>query len=114
MRALKTSDVFGFVRLIDETGMREELKKMVMSKDNVADLTAESFGYDVIFMILEKASSRKSEQAVYEFFGNIFEMEPNAVADMDPTDFVNGIAEIADREKWESFFTSVAKLMKSK
>lgn len=114
MRNLQISDVFAFIRLIDETGMRDELKKMVMSKDSIGDLTAESFGYDIIFMLLEKASTEKAEKAVYKFFGNIFEMEPKEVAKMDPVDFVEGIREVADIERWKAFFTSVAKLMESK
>ena len=114
MRNLQTSDIFAFVRLIDETGMRDELKNMVMKKDSIKDLTAESFGYDIIFMLLEKASTKKAEVAVYKFFGSLFEMSEDEVAKMDPVDFIDGVREIADIERWKNFFSSVAKLMESK
>ena len=39
MRNLETGDVFAFVRLIDEVGIKDQLKNLIMSKDSVADLT---------------------------------------------------------------------------
>ena len=71
MRGLETQDVFAFVRMIDEVGIKDQLKTMIMSKDSIQDLTAESFGYDLIFALMEGASKKKAEESIYEFFANI-------------------------------------------
>ncbi len=113
MRNLETGDVFAFVRLIDEVGIKDQLKNLIMSKDSVADLTAESFGYDLIFALIEGASKKKAEDAIYEFFGGIMEVSPDELRHSDPTEFLENILKIADVEKWQNFFTSVARLMKS-
>lgn len=112
MRSLQTGDVFAFVRLIDEVGIKDQLKKLILSKDNIAEITDESFGYDLIFTLIEGASQKKAEEAIYEFFAPIMEKEKDEIRQMDPVDFLNGIFEIADVEKWKDFFTSAANVMK--
>lgn len=112
MRSLETQDVFAFVRMIDEVGIKDQLKELVMSKDNIADITAESFGYDLIFALIEGASKKKAEESIYEFFADIMECTVDDIRHSDPTEFMENIIKIADVEKWKSFFTSVAKLMK--
>jgi hypothetical protein len=112
MRNLQTQDIFAFVRMIDEVGIKDQLKELVMSKDNIAELTAESFGYDLLFTLLEGASKKKAEESIYEFFSNIMECPKDDIRQMEPTEFLENVLKIADVEKWKSFFTSAAKLMK--
>lgn len=114
MRNLETQDVFAFVRMIDEVGIKDKLKEMIMAKDNISDLTAESFGYDLMFALLEGASQKRAEESIYEFFGNIMEVSKDELRHSDPIEFIESVMKIADVEKWQSFFTSAAKLMKSK
>jgi hypothetical protein len=112
MRNLQTQDVFAFVRLIDEVGIKDELKTLIMSKDKMTDLTQESFGYDLIFTMISGASKKKAEEALYEFFANILECDKEDVRTMEPTEFIEKAIQVADVEKWKRFFESVAKLMK--
>lgn len=112
MRNLQTQDVFAFVRLIDEVGIKDELKTLIMSKDKMTDLTQESFGYDLIFTMISGASKKKAEEALYEFFTNILECDKEDVRTMEPTEFIEKAIQVADVEKWKRFFESVAKLMK--
>lgn len=112
MRNLQTQDVFAFVRLIDEVGIKDELKTLIMSKDKMTDLTQESFGYDLIFTMISGASKKKAEEALYEFFANILECDKEDVKTMEPTEFIEKAIQVADVEKWKRFFESVAKLMK--
>ena len=83
-----------------------------MSKDSIADITQESFGYDMIFTLITGASKKKAEEALYEFFANIMECDKEDIRTMEPTAFIEQAIKIADVEKWKSFFGSVAKLMK--
>ncbi len=112
MRNLETQDVFAFVRLIDEVGIKDELKTLIMSKDKMTDLTQESFGYDLIFTLISGASKKKAEEALYEFFSGIMEIDKEVIRHMEPTEFIESAIKIADVEKWKNFFGSVAKLMK--
>ena len=112
MRSLQTQDVFAFVRLIDEVGIKDELKELILSKDSVKDLTQESFGYDLIFTLISGASKKKAEEMLYEFFANILETDKEKIRTMDPTEFLEQAIKAADPEKWKNFFSSVAKLMK--
>jgi hypothetical protein len=112
MRSLQTQDVFAFVRLIDEVGIKDELKELILSKDSIKDLTQESFGYDLIFTLVSGASKKKAEEMLYEFFANILETDKETIRTMDPTEFLEQAIKAADPEKWKNFFSSVAKLMK--
>lgn len=112
MRSLQTQDVFAFVRLIDEVGIKDELKELILSKDSIKDLTQESFGYDLIFTIISGASKKKAEEMLYEFFANILETDKEAIRTMDPTEFLEQAIKAANPEKWKNFFSSAAKLMK--
>ena len=112
MREIETSDVFAFVRMTKRAGITAELKKLIMSKDSIQDLTAESFGYDLIFTILESASEPEAEKEVYNFLAGPLELEPEEIKKMNPVKLVEMIKEMATSEEWKAFFTSVAKLMK--
>lgn len=114
MRSLETGDVFAFVRLIDEVGIKDQLKNLILSKDDIENLTAESFGYDLLFALIDGASQKKAEEAIYEFFAPIMETDKESIRHMDPVDFMESIMKMADVEKWKNFFTSAAKLMKSR
>lgn len=112
MRKLETGDVFGFVRMTKKIGITEELKKLIMSKDSIQDLTAESFGYDLIFLLFDKAAEDNSESEVYKFLSGPLEMEPEEIKKTDPIELMEMLKGIAEPEKWKSFFTSASKLMK--
>ena len=113
MRGLETNDIFALVRLIDEVGIKDEMKKLIMSKDKLEDLTQESFGYDLIFTIVSGAAKKNAEEAIYEFFAGIMEIDKDEIRHMEPTQFIESVIKIADVEKWKNFFTYVAKQMKS-
>lgn len=113
MRDLRNEDLFAFTRMIKRAKITDNVKKLVLSIDNLNELNTESFGYDVLFTILDAAAEKESEQAVYEFLAGPLEMTPKEIAEADPVETIEQVMKIADVEKWKSFFTSAAKLMKS-
>ncbi len=112
MRNLETGDVFAFVRLTKKIGLSQNLKDMILSKDSIQDLTAESFGYDLIFLLFDVAAEENAEEEVYKFLSGPLEMEPEAIKKTDPIELMEMLKQVADVEKWKSFFTSAAGLMK--
>jgi len=67
-----------------------------------------------MFTIIEAAAEKESEQAVYEFLSGPLEMTTEELALADPVETIEKVMQIADVEKWKTFFTSAANLMKSK
>ena len=110
MRKLETPDLFGFVRLINKLGLKEDIKKMgLKASENV---NPEEFGADLIFLMLEKSSTEEGEAYIYEFFAPIFEISEEDIKKMDPIEFLDGIMQVAELGRWKSFFKSAAKWMK--
>ncbi len=109
MRELQTSDIFAFVRLINKIGIKDELKEKAIAPNT----DIESLGYDLIFMVIEKASDEKAEKEIYSFFAPIFGNTEEELRTMDAIEFLEKVTQVASLERWKSFFTSVAKLMKS-
>lgn len=109
MRKLQATDLFELCRLIKILDLKEEVKKAAKdtSETNVWDI-----GFDVVYVIFEKAISKHTEQAIYTFLAGIFEMDPEEVAKMNPVDLIDGIVEIASPEQWKRLFTRAAALMK--
>lgn len=112
MRNLKSTDIFALSRIINELGLKEEISKVMQNFDGKQ--TQEEVGLEVLFAIFEKATTEKGESAIFKFFSNIMEKPEEELKEMDAIEFMNLVFEVADVEKWKDFFTSVAKLMKSK
>jgi len=112
MRELQTSDLFAFVRLIEKSGIKDELKAKALEIKSIADINAESLGYDIILMVLEKAAEPKTEKEVYSFFAPIFEMKEEEIKKMDAIEFLETVTKVASLERWRDFFSLVAKLQK--
>ena len=51
---------------------------------------------------------------LYKFIANLFECNWEEVRDMDPVELLDKLEQVADIEKWKSFFKRVAALMKKK
>lgn len=101
MRALQSKDIFAFCRIINDLGIKDEMKDVCRNAANITD----SFdgGYDLLFCIFEKATSVKGEKALFKFFADIFEEDYEAVAESDPIDFIDKVLKVAEPEKWMAF-----------
>lgn len=110
MRALCARDLFSGMRLVMGLGIKDEVKRIGMSINKTSDLT-EEMGFDLLFSILDKAISENGERQVFKFVSGLAEVPVEELEAMDPTDFLKIIIEIADVEKWKSFFSQVASLM---
>ena len=112
MRSLNNSDLFNFARLIKKARIKDEVKELTLSINNIDEINTESFGYDVLFTIIEAAAEKDTEQYVYEFLSGPLEMTPEELAQADPVETIEKVMQIADVERWKAFFTSAAKLTK--
>lgn len=108
MRKLQNQDIFAFGRILKKANMKEEIKKLALDKNT----DEESFGYDLMFTIFTSCSDAQVENEIYLFLASLFETDVETIKASDPIDTIENMKEIADWEKWKSFFLSVAKSMK--
>lgn len=112
MRNLQSSDIFAVCRLLSAIGIKEEFKAMAENANSVKDLKSFDIGYDFLFRLFERATTSEAETQWYQFLGNVLEMKPKEVKEMDAIDLIDNLLEVASVEKWKAFFSRVAKLMK--
>lgn len=115
MRNLKTSDIFSACRLLHKIGIREEIAAVAKhAEESKTKKVKVDMGLDLLFGILEKATLENNEKEIYMFISGLFECEWEHVRDMDPIELLDKLEQVADVEKWKSFFGRVAALMKKK
>lgn len=112
MRKLQTNDVFEFCRVIKRIGLKEEIRDICLRYDSLEEMQTAEAGFDIIFSLFDKATEENSEDELYKFIARIFETDVDSVSKMDPIDLINSLLEVADKEKWKSFFKFVASSMK--
>lgn len=117
MRKLKTSDVFAFLRIASEAHIRDEVKHLaavVQAQGDKAD--AQTVGYDLILSVLDHLSAKGAEALVYEFLAGVWEMKPQAVADLGLLEFRDKFKAwsemYVDREEVKAFFGQLSRLMR--
>lgn len=111
MRALKTSDVFAFARVIKASGMREELSALTKKIAATENFDVESVGYESILVIIEALAERKSEKVLYEALAPVLEVAPNDIGDLAPSDFLEALKQIAEQNDLRSFFKSLSAIL---
>lgn len=115
MRSLQTSDIFSACRLLSKIGVREEIRSVAMqAEENKGKKVKVDLGFDMLFGILEKATKEDSEEEIYKFIADLFGCDWKEVRVMDPIELMDKLEEVANIEKWKSFFKRVAALMKKK
>ena len=113
MRSLETSDIFAAVRLLNKIGVREEIREVAkQAEENKTNKVRFDMGFDLIFGIIEKATSENSEKEIYKFIANLFECEWEEVRKMNPITLMKKLEEVANIEEWKSFFGYVKRLTK--
>ena len=115
MRNLETHDIFSACRLLTKIGVREEIREVAkQAEENKSKKIQFDMGFDLMFGILEKATTENSENEIYKFIADLFECEPEEVRKMNPIDLFKNLEKVANIEEWKNFFGYVAKLMKKK
>lgn len=114
MRGLKTSDIFGFARVIGSSGIRDDVTAFVQKLALSGEIDREKVGIDTVLMIIEALAKQKSEQAIYEVLAPIFEMKPEEVSEMHPAEFFKSLKQLAEENDLGSFFGSVSSILGQK
>ena len=108
MRKLKTTDVFAGARLIKQLGLKEEAKAIAAKADEIQDIW--SMGFDFVWNIFDRATDTNGEALLCEFLAGPFEKTPEEMADLELTELMSGVKQLAEENDLMPFFKNVAKL----
>lgn len=108
MRSLGNEDIFVIGRILAKANLKEEIKKI--SVGNEKDV--EAIGFELIFTVFTNCSNKEAEEEIYSLLASLFEVEVEDVKKMDPIETFEKIKQVADWEKWKSFFSLGAKSAK--
>ncbi len=128
VRKLNTADLFEFMRMVKRTGVKDELKKVAKNMpkkektpqlkvveegdDNSPELIVKEapsqaeVGIDLAFSVMEIFANQKAEAEIYAFIARPFQCTPEEVAENDLMDTIEKLKDVADAQKWASFFKS--------
>ena len=88
MRKANIDDLFNLSRLITELDLKEDLYKAQRGKEDV-----EKIGFDFLFSILAKATTKEAQSKIYEVLANPFEMTVEEVGKMSLENMIQGVTE---------------------
>lgn len=104
MRKLRTTDLFEAARLIKKANLRSEMQpilKLAAEKKGISSI--EEIGIDGALAVIEILTEKKSEKAFYEFLAGPFEMNPEAVADLDIGELFPMLGQLAQENDLKVF-----------
>lgn len=78
MRKANTNDLFNVARLVNELDLKDVIFNAQKGKEDV-----ERIGFDLIIDIFSKATTKESQMKIYEVLAQPFEMEVEAVGNLD-------------------------------
>lgn len=110
MRKLKTADIPKAARLIKSLGVRDKFREIALQANSAEDVFDP--GFDFIWDLFDIATEQKGEQAIYEFLAGPFEMTVQEIADLDLTDLIDNLKQLAEDNNLAAFFKGAAGLMK--
>lgn len=114
MRKLITSDLFTAGRMMAQIGAKDIIENAAKNAQKMEDVWEN--GFDLMWSLFEKASTKGSEDAIYTFLAGPFEMEREEIKGMNLVNFFETVKEFAELNKDDlvPFFKLAEKSTKSK
>ena len=110
MRTLRTTDAINFCRCIKRIGLKEQIRAITMNADSAKDIYEQ--GFDIIWTLIDAATEKEGEAAIYEFLAGPFEMTPEQVGQLELDALFANIKQLAEENNLAGFFKTAAGSMK--
>ena len=104
MRKIKTKDVFKMARIIKLSGAKDELADTLRTSQSSGAGDAGQIGVDLIMTLCSACGSENIEKELYELIGDIAEMKPTEIRDMDLDVLIDLFKEIGELNNLSDFF----------
>ena len=111
MRKIQTSDVFHAVRLIEKSGLKEELVPLI--KD-IATKGTDALDSGILGILTALFSIARMEQPIYEWLAPITGRTPDEIAALALDELVQLLEELSDQNDLRAFFKAVSGLAAKK
>lgn len=111
MKKLVTTDVFSGARLIKELNLKKEVEDICKEADDINDIFHN--GFEVVYMIFEKAIDERCELKIYEFLSRPYEMTPEEVGNLEIDKQFEMLEQLAKENDLKAFFSKVKKFINS-
>ena len=115
MRELRTCDVFGAMRVVKASGVKDEIKRIALEINGKTEINQREVGAELILSIIEGLSEKKAESLMYEFLAAPFEMSAEDIGKLTITELIEKLKELGRLESpegWSSFFKSLGDLIR--
>ena len=113
MRKLKTTDVFEALRLVQKSGLKDQLVPII-EKYAKEPTAVERAGITGILTVVEVFAEKKCENLIYEFLARPFECSGADVGDWDLEQLATNLEALAAENDLPRFFGSLSGLLKKK
>ena len=110
MRKLKTADIPALCRCVKRIGLKEHLRTIAQEANTAEDVWNQ--GFDIIWTLIDVATEKDGEAAIYEFLAGPFEMTAKEVADLDLDVMMANLRQLAEENNLANFFKTAAGSMK--
>lgn len=107
MRKIQTADVFHAVRLIEKSGLKEELIPLI--KD-IALKGTDALDSGILGILTALFSIARMEQPIYEWIAPIAELEPEDIAQMELAELADLLTQLSEQNDLRAFFSAVSGL----
>ena len=78
MRKANTNDLFNIARLVNELGLKDDIFEAQKNAQK-SEADANAIGYELVFSILSKATTKASQDKIYQVLCEPFEMSAEEV-----------------------------------
>ena len=111
MRKIQTADVFHAVRLIEKSGLKEELIPLI--KD-IATKGTDALDSGILGILTALFSIARMEQPIYEWLEPITGRTPEEISTLDLDELVQLLEELSEQNDLRAFFKAVSGLIAKK
>lgn len=109
MRKLKTVDVFEALRLIQRSGLKDELVPLI-ERFAKAPESLERVGITGALTVIEVFADNKCERLIYTWLSGPFECTPEDVGEMELTQLADNLKILEEENDLRYFFTTLSGL----
>ena len=104
MRKANVNDMFNVARLINDLNLKEDIFKSQKGEEDV-----EKIGFNIVFDILSKATTKDAQKKIYECLANPYEMSAEEVGKMEYMELFETFADCFDIKTLANFIKRVGK-----
>ena len=110
MRKLKTLDVFEALRLVQKSGLKDQLVPLIERFAKKPE-EVQKAGILGVLTLIEVFADNKCEDLIYKWLAGPFECDPDEVRNMELDDLATKLKELTEENDLRNFFTVLSGLL---